>query len=471
MKTYSFKVKGMSCGHCEHALETSVKKVSGVSEVKASASKGTAQVKGSESVSIPAVIDAIKEAGFEGEKSDDEEDGHSSWSKSQFIFFAIAAASLIFLVSYFGGFNFFPAVSSSASLSIIFVTGLLTSLHCTAMCGGINLSQCLSKESVCAKKFSGIIPSSLYNGGRVISYTATGALTGALGSVFDFSPAVKSGIMIAAGIFMLLMGLSFTGILNVFPRIGIFSSSGDRINKRFRSMPAVVGLLSGLMPCGPLQAMQMFALGSGSAAYGALAMFIFALGTFPLMFAVGALSSFISRKFTAAMFKVGGVVIIILSITMISNGLTLSGVQLFASEEKAETVSVSGSGAAKAVVENGVQKVRSTITSGSYQPIAVQAGIPVEWIIVAKEEELNGCNGAIIIPEYNIRKRLEPGENKISFVPSKSGIVPFSCWMGMIPGSIKVVDNISSVSAADVIPAAPPSGQFRGSCCGRKLPQ
>jgi copper chaperone CopZ len=213
MKTYVFKVKGMSCGHCEHAVETSVKKVSGVKEVKASASKGMATVLGSESVSVPAVIAAIQDAGFEGEKSDDE-DGHSSWSKTKFAVFSAAAAVLVFAVSAAGGLSFFPTVNPTASLGIIFLTGLLTSLHCTAMCGGINLSQCMSKDGACAKKFSGLVPSSLYNGGRVISYTATGAVTGALGSVFDFSPVVKSAIMIGAGVFMLLMGLSFLGVLN-----------------------------------------------------------------------------------------------------------------------------------------------------------------------------------------------------------------------------------------------------------------
>ena len=37
--------------------------------------------------------------------------------------------------------------------------------------------------------------------------------------------------------------------------------------------PLMVGLLNGLMPCGPLQAVQFYALGTGSATKGALSMF------------------------------------------------------------------------------------------------------------------------------------------------------------------------------------------------------
>lgn len=45
--------------------------------------------------------------------------------------------------------------------------------------------------------------------------------------------------------------------------------------------------LTGLMPCGPLQAMQVYAVATGSAAAGALSLFAFCLGTVPLMFVAG----------------------------------------------------------------------------------------------------------------------------------------------------------------------------------------
>ena len=60
--------------------------------------------------------------------------------------------------------------------------------------------------------------------------------------------------------------------------------------------PFYIGLLNGLMPCGPLQAMQIYALGTGSFVMGAASMFFFSVGTVPLMFGFGVLSSILSKK-------------------------------------------------------------------------------------------------------------------------------------------------------------------------------
>ena len=64
-------------------------------------------------------------------------------------------------------------------------------------------------------------------------------------------------------------------------------------------MDLYVGLLNGSMPCGPLQAMQIYALGT-EACGGALSMFAFSIGTVPLMFGL-AQSAHIERKFSHRM--------------------------------------------------------------------------------------------------------------------------------------------------------------------------
>lgn len=53
---------------------------------------------------------------------------------------------------------------------------------------------------------------------------------------------------------------------------------------------------------------------------------------------------------------------------------------------------------------------------------------------------LNGCNNALIIPEYNIQQKLKAGDNIIRFTPKKTGTQIYTCWMGMVYGQIKVVD-------------------------------
>ena len=75
----------------------------------------------------------------------------------------------------------------------------------------------------------------------------------------------------------------------------------------------------------------------------------------------------------------------------------------------------------------------------------------MEWTVIADESSLNGCNGEIIIPEYDIKQKLIVGENVITFTPTNSGTFGYSCWMGMIRSSITVADdtNTSEVGASD----------------------
>lgn len=69
-----------------------------------------------------------------------------------------------------------PALADNASLSLVFLVGLLTSTHCIGMCGGILLAQTTDARGVTGRSKRGLIASAAYNGGRVVSYTAVGAL-------------------------------------------------------------------------------------------------------------------------------------------------------------------------------------------------------------------------------------------------------------------------------------------------------
>jgi sulfite exporter TauE/SafE len=88
-----------------------------------------------------------------------------------------------------------------------YLVGLLTSLHCIAMCGGIVLSQGLARKegetrSAPVRTASGLLerlrPSLLYNGGRIVSYTLIGGIVGVLGSLFSLSTAVLQTMQVYA---------------------------------------------------------------------------------------------------------------------------------------------------------------------------------------------------------------------------------------------------------------------------------
>ena len=332
-------------------------------------------------------------------------------------------------------FNAFPTPDENTSYGMLFIIGLFTSLHCVSMRGGINLSQCLNSDVTSNKgKLSTTKPAFLYNLGRVISYTIFGGIVGGIGSVISFTGWMQGLIQLIAGIFMIIMGLN---MLNIFPWLRKLNPKMPKFfAKKFKSKnnnsPFFVGLLNGLMPCGPLQAMQIYALSTGSVTKGAISMFLFSLGTVPLMFGIGVLSSYMSKKFSNKVMKFGAILVVVLGFVMFNNGLALSGINIS-----------QGSGANSAVraeIQNDVQVVTTELKGRRYEPIIVEVGKPVKWNIQASDGSINGCNNRMLIREYGIEKSLENGDNIIEFTPTETGTYTYSCWMGMIRSKIYVVN-------------------------------
>ncbi|MDR0857935.1 MAG: sulfite exporter TauE/SafE family protein, partial [Oscillospiraceae bacterium] len=339
-------------------------------------------------------------------------------------------AALFLLISQLNLTNSLPLAEAGMGYGMLFLIGLLTSVHCIAMCGGINLSQCIPQSGG-----STVRVSFLYNFGRILSYTLIGGIVGAIGSVITFSGAFKGVVQILAGVFMVIMGVNMLGIFPILrkfqPRLPASFAKRINVEKAKGKSPLIVGLLNGLMPCGPLQAMQLYALSTGSPLKGAVSMLLFSLGTVPLMFGLGALSSLLSKKFTRKVMTAGAVLVTVLGLTMFTQGASLSGFAFPQNSQNSELIT--------GEIVNGVQLVNSTLESGNYPKITVQAGVPVRWIIDAPKGTINGCNNRMQIPEFGVEYKFQTGENIIEFTPTKAGKIPYSCWMGMIRSSITVV--------------------------------
>lgn len=63
--TTTYKVAGMSCGHCEGAVAGEISEIEGVSAVQAVASTGEVTVTSAAELDDEAVRRAVDEAGFE----------------------------------------------------------------------------------------------------------------------------------------------------------------------------------------------------------------------------------------------------------------------------------------------------------------------------------------------------------------------------------------------------------------------
>lgn len=442
IKNISLTISDMVCTSCENRIEKEVKKLKGVKAVKADYKTSKVYIKFDDlNCSIYKIADAVKKSGY----TIDDNGTKSSEILPMIIMIAIAIF-IIILGSNSGSFNISESLSSKVSYGVLFVTGIFSSLHCIGMCGGIMISQSITtKES---SKFERLKPSLLYNSGRVISYTILGGIVGGLGSVFSLSSSAQGFISIIAGIFMVVMGLNIYGF-KALRRFNIkLPWSICKVSSK-KNTPFIVGLLNGFMPCGPLQAMQLYALATGSIVSGALSMFFFALGTIPLMLFFGVISSLLTKKGTKNLLKISGIIVLVLGISMINRGLAILGMDFIVDSDSRE-IAISTNGENVAVINGGEQTIRISAVVSGYSPktIYVQKGIKTKLIIDG--ETLTSCNNEVIIPSLNIRKKLSRGENIIEFIPEE-GDINFSCWMGMKRGKIKVVDDISSITQEEEV--------------------
>lgn len=455
IKKQRLQIGGMTCISCQNRIERALGATAGVQAVKVDYRTGTGDVAYDSSVlSLKEITSAVEALGYHVLP----EGGQTSVDTGRVFGFLAVIAALYLFLQRFGILNFLAPgklADTGMGYGMLFVIGLLTSVHCIAMCGGINLSQCLPRGGVSEgsqSRFSALRPALLYNLGRVISYTAAGFVLGLVGFLFGGGadaglPVLLQGILkLIAGGLMVVIGVNMLGIfpfLRKFqPGIPHIFAGNTRGAKNESASPLTVGLLNGLMPCGPLQSMQIVSLVSGNPFSGALSMFLFSLGTVPLMLGLGSIVSALGKKFAAKVMSAGAVLVVVLGLAMISQGVNLSGF-LPAAPWQGAGEKTGGNGASAGVevqLVDGAQVVRSTLTSRTYPDITVQEGIPVKWIIDAPEGSVNGCNDVMIINDYGIEYGFETGENVIEFTPDQAGIVRYSCWMGMIQATITVTE-------------------------------
>lgn len=180
----------------------------------------------------------------------------------------------------------------------VFLIGLLGGTHCVAMCGGIVGALTVQIPGQVKRQW----PIHLtYNLGRITTYTALGALLGAIGSVgllFDNFLPVQMTLYVLANVMLVALGLYLTGFTRLLAPI---EKAGHGIWRRVqpltrRFLPArgpaqafPLGLLWGLIPCGLIYSILATALVTGSAARGAGLMLAFGLGTLPNLLLAGML--------------------------------------------------------------------------------------------------------------------------------------------------------------------------------------
>jgi uncharacterized protein len=471
----TFKIVGMHCNSCENRIEEVLTNKEGIEKVKASYTKEEAIVEFNENkISEKEIKEIIKKEGYECEDNNKEETNSSKKSSADKMGWIVMISSIVllfFIIYYFfvRGLDIqIPGLGEQTSLILLFFAGILTGFHCIAMCGGFVVSY-TAKNAIQGHK--SYIQHFIYGGSKVLSYAIIGGIFGLVGGIIAFSVGARGWIAIFAGVFMIFYSLNMFGLkwfrkFQINPKFLSKTISGaSKSAKGPYRAPLITGLLSGLfIACGPLQAMYLYAMGSGSFFNGFVSLAVFGLGTLPIMIGFGSFATVISHKATKRILKISAILVLILGIVMLNRGLTVIGSE-FTYDALKESIIKPETGSV--IIQNGYQEIYMEVTRTGWNPnsFALTKGIPVKWNIDVKE--LTGCNNQIIVQDYNLDFKLKKGLNTIEFTPDKTGTVRWSCWMGMIPGSFIITED-GSTTKQELANSAPQGegGCTAGSNCG-----
>lgn len=178
-----------------------------------------------------------------------------------------------------------------------FLIGLFGSFHCVGMCGPIAMALPVRQGNI----YSLLINRMLYNLGRAITYSLIGIVFGLIGEGFSLAGSQRF-VSIGAGVLILLMVLLPPRITQKFyllkPAYDFTNFLKKKFGPLFRSKSQFatffIGILNGFLPCGLVYIALAGAVASGSAINGMLYMFMFGLGTIPMLFAISVAGNFIS---------------------------------------------------------------------------------------------------------------------------------------------------------------------------------
>lgn len=207
--------------------------------------------------------------------------------------------------------------------------------HCIGMCGPIVISMSLNMQ---AGKTT--VPHLLYNIGRIITYSLLGGIMGITGSftlVTSQIAGFQKGVLVFAGVLIVLMGLMMSGWLTNIRWFGDYSKLQSFMSRAFgrltqsRTVIAYfpLGLLLGLLPCGPVYTALIASARAGMEApsiqqgffKGMILMTAFGLGTVPALLAVGKLAGMKWLTRRNLIYKIGAITMIAVGVYFIVQAL------------------------------------------------------------------------------------------------------------------------------------------------------
>jgi sulfite exporter TauE/SafE len=203
--------------------------------------------------------------------------------------------------------------------------GFLGSFHCIGMCGPIAFMLPVDRKNP-VKRFFQI---SSYHLGRLFTYSLIGLLFGFLGKGFYFF-GFQQQLSIMVGVLMiivilfpkLLQKLSLSKNISTII-LKVKNALGKELKKKTNDTFFTMGFLNGFLPCGLVYMAVFGAITTSNAFTGSLYMFLFGLGTIPLMTAFVYLGNFTKGNFKQNIQKTIPVLVVCIGVLFVLRGLGL----------------------------------------------------------------------------------------------------------------------------------------------------
>lgn len=449
-------IAGMTCRSCEQRIERNVRRIPNVVQASASAVQARVEIISEGPVPAAAVAEAVEAAGYSVGGTPWLTHDLRTWITAGVGLLAIVAIALVAEMTGLLGLASGIGDIREGGLVVALLLGLAAGVStCMALTGGLVLAlsaaYTASRPAVAGASVAARMrPHFVFHAGRIAGFALLGAVLGAIGSSVALPTPLVATLMIAVAIVMTILGTRLTGLS---PRIAAWSPTLPAGFSRalgltegsvsaYSDLRALaLGAATFFLPCGFTQAVQVYALSTGSPLYAGAIMAVFAIGTAPGLLALGGLPALVPARSRPMLLQLVGVVVLGFAMVNAMAGLRLVGV----------TPSIGGGGSAGApapvvTIENGVQTLRTFQLANGYMPAdaALYAGMPTRWIVESLDP--NSCAIFLQVPSLGLNVTLAKGENAIDLPPLEPGRLTYMCSMGMYVGQLTVVDAPSGAS-------------------------
>jgi len=206
------------------------------------------------------------------------------------------------------------------------IMGFAGSFHCVGMCGPIAFVLPLDRSS----KSKMLFQTFLYHFGRLLTYASIGLVFGLIGKGL-YLAGFQQRLSILMGVIMILTIIIPVQFFNrfqitkpLYKVVGkVKQQLGLYLNKKSNKSIFLIGFFNGFLPCGLVYMALIGSIATSNMFSGAIYMFLFGLGTVPMMTLAVYAGNFLKVSIRNKIQKVIPVFVVIIGLLFILRGLGL----------------------------------------------------------------------------------------------------------------------------------------------------